>query len=378
MENDTHHGNRCAVRRSRHGLPGGRWRIGRRLLASAAFALLSACMSGNIVLEADETVVGAGLYPSSVTPPPSNSGILRSADANVLILTSGGADGAFGAGVLNAWSAGGRRPVFDVVSGVSTGALQATPAFLGKSRDAWLKHVYTTTRTRDVFCFNGLKTITGSGMYDPFPLRRLLMEFISEDLLDEVASAHKAGRRLYVVTTDMTLGKAVFWDMGAIATAGKNRRSNYVDILIASVAAPGLIEPVSVEDRRQKIRSLHADGALKTPVPLASFMLPANNADGTQVWVIANGHVSRDAALRSEAGTSLTLARRGIAQLIRQLLHVSVQEAGAMTVRTGAHFHLIALPVTIPEAVNPFEFRPSEMKSLFETGWAVGAQTFGI
>jgi hypothetical protein len=48
-----------------------------------------------------------------------------------LALSGGGADGAYGAGVLNGWTASGTRPEFTIVSGVSTGALISPFAFLG-------------------------------------------------------------------------------------------------------------------------------------------------------------------------------------------------------------------------------------------------------
>ena len=50
---------------------------------------------------------------------------------NFLALSGGGSDGAFGAGVLCGWTASGKRPEFDLVTGVSTGALTAPFAFLG-------------------------------------------------------------------------------------------------------------------------------------------------------------------------------------------------------------------------------------------------------
>ena len=53
-----------------------------------------------------------------------------------LALSGGGSNGAFGAGFLNGWSATGRRPVFKIVTGVSTGALMAPFAFLGPQYDA--------------------------------------------------------------------------------------------------------------------------------------------------------------------------------------------------------------------------------------------------
>jgi Patatin-like phospholipase len=64
-----------------------------------------------------------------------------------LALSGGGANGAFGAGFLNGWSTTGGRPVFKIVTGVSTGALMAPFAFLGPSYDSALHEFYTTTTT---------------------------------------------------------------------------------------------------------------------------------------------------------------------------------------------------------------------------------------
>lgn len=349
-------------------------RLRRCLLALGAALALSACQHIDIVMDASDSGTTAGIYAASAPVPEQR--VAKAAEQNILILTSGGADGAFGAGVLAAWSSSGSRPVFDVVAGVSTGALQATPAFLGSKWDNVLEQVYTTTRTRDVFRSNGLKTLIGTGYYDPAPLRRLLFEQITEAMLDDVAAAHRQGRRLYVVTTDMTAGKAVFWDMGAIALTNGNRRSHYIDVLVASVAVPGLVEPVRVLNRQHGTSSVHSDGGVKEPVPLETFMLNHKKASRTHVWVVANGHVSRDAAMRSNATSALGLARRGVSQLLRQLLYTSVREAEAKALRAGARFRLIALPDTIAEAANPFDFKPDEMRILFESGREVGSQTF--
>ena len=56
-----------------------------------------------------------------------------------LALSGGGANGAFGAGLLVGWSAAGSRPEFTMVTGISTGALMAPFAFLGKAHDAQRK-----------------------------------------------------------------------------------------------------------------------------------------------------------------------------------------------------------------------------------------------
>ena len=67
-----------------------------------------------------------------------------------LALSGGGQDGAFGAGLLNGWTASGTRPEFLLVTGISTGALIAPFAFLGPDYDDELAEVYTTLSTDDL------------------------------------------------------------------------------------------------------------------------------------------------------------------------------------------------------------------------------------
>ena len=67
---------------------------------------------------------------------------------NYLVVSSGGVDGAFGAGLLVGWTAAGTRPEFQIVTGVSTGATIATLAFLGPEYDDSLRQVYSSYTDR--------------------------------------------------------------------------------------------------------------------------------------------------------------------------------------------------------------------------------------
>ncbi len=67
---------------------------------------------------------------------------------NVLLLSGGGSHGAWGAGVLNGWT---QKPRFDVVTGISTGSLIATFAFLGQRYDKELEATYTGVSDSDIF-----------------------------------------------------------------------------------------------------------------------------------------------------------------------------------------------------------------------------------
>ncbi len=61
--------------------------------------------------------------------PPDRRG--RLPPAQFLALSGGGDNGAFGAGLLVGWTQAGTRPAFDLVTGISAGALIAPFAFLG-------------------------------------------------------------------------------------------------------------------------------------------------------------------------------------------------------------------------------------------------------
>src|SRR5262245_55835745 len=78
------------------------------------------------------------------------AGIDPSGTMSYLAVSGGGSDGAFGAGLLVGWSEAGTRPRFDVVTGISTGALIAPLAFLGRDYDPQLREVYTAYGLTDL------------------------------------------------------------------------------------------------------------------------------------------------------------------------------------------------------------------------------------
>ena len=59
-----------------------------------------------------------------------------------LAISGGGANGAFGAGLLAGWTATGKRPEFTMVTGVSTGALTAPFAVSGSNSAATIKRAF--------------------------------------------------------------------------------------------------------------------------------------------------------------------------------------------------------------------------------------------
>ena len=78
---------------------------------------------------------------------------------NILALSGGGADGAFGAGALIGLAQAGTRPAFSVVTGVSAGALIAPYAFLGPEWDHQLADAYTSGRAEHLLQPRGLGVV---------------------------------------------------------------------------------------------------------------------------------------------------------------------------------------------------------------------------
>jgi predicted acylesterase/phospholipase RssA len=139
---------------------------------------------------------------------------------SVLALSGGGEHGAFGAGLLNGWSESGRRPSFSIVTGISTGALMAPFAFLGSAYDQRLKALYTDMSFHGILSGSPLMGFFGEGLYNTRPLQRIVARQVDQTMLADIAAAHRQGRRLFVVTTNLDAQRPVLWNMGAIAASG--------------------------------------------------------------------------------------------------------------------------------------------------------------
>ena len=124
----------------------------------------------------------------------------RTKTANYLSISGGGDNGAFGAGLLSGWSERGDRPEFQLVTGVSTGALIAPFAFLGPDYDYVLKHVYTQIKPDDVFINLGLTgALFGDAFADTTPLFKLIQEFVTPELLRKIAFEYTMRNRWLLV-----------------------------------------------------------------------------------------------------------------------------------------------------------------------------------
>jgi predicted acylesterase/phospholipase RssA len=180
------------------------------------------------------------------------------AGRSILVLSGGGEWGAFGAGFLQAWTGQGQgeasRPEFDIVTGVSTGALQATFAFLGKDEDSALVTLYRPDSEGQLIHRRGsLFFLTSASMADLKPLDGIVHDQVSF-YIDKVAdAARSSGRRLFVATVDGVDGETYAVDLTAIALASGLARDErvacYSSALLASSAEPLVFRQIRISGK---------------------------------------------------------------------------------------------------------------------------------
>src|SRR6185369_13512698 len=165
---------------------------------------------------------------------------------------------------------------FDMVTGVSTGALIAPFAFLGRSYDPQLRQVYTTISLDDILIDRGLLDgIFNDALSDTTPLWNLISRFVDESLMAAIAREYNKGRLLLIGTTDLDAEQPVIWNIGAIAASGHPGALDLIrKILRASSAVPGIFQPVmiDVEVNGMHYQELHVDGGAIAQM----FLYPPN------------------------------------------------------------------------------------------------------
>jgi predicted acylesterase/phospholipase RssA len=294
-----------------------------------------------------------------------------------LSISGGGANGAFGAGLLKGWTESGARPEMWIVTGISTGALIAPFAFIGSSYDDELESLYTTMSTSDLLEKRSLlKGLTGDALADTTPMRGLLQKYVDEQMIEKIAQEYARGRRLLIGTTNLDAKRPVIWNIGAIAAVGTDESAQLIrDVMLASASIPGAFPPVriTVQVGDQTYDELHVDGGVTSQV----FLYPAQldlrtaaaelGATGDQsMYVIRNSilqprwsEVTPKLRPVSIAAISTLIRTQGMGDLYRLYL-------GAK--RDNLPFRLAYIPGSFDlEAEEAFD--PKYMRELFDLAY---------
>jgi len=299
-----------------------------------------------------------------------------------LALSGGAEDGAFGAGLLVGWSKRGDRPRFEVVTGVSAGALIAPYAFLGPGYDAQLAELWTTFDAQMVATPQVLAGLLGAeAIADTAPLRELIAKHVDRRMLREIAHEYRGGRLLMVGTTNLDAQRQVIWNMGEIAVAAARdpeAAQLFRDVLLASASIPGVFPPVHVKVRvgDQVFEEMHVDGGPTRQVFLAPAQFSLRTFDSLypqppvrRVYVVRNGKLAP--AYEAVQPNTLAISARSLFTVTKNQGIGDINRIYAMTQRDGAEFRLASIPASFT-AESKQSFDPAYMKALFEVGYRLG------
>jgi hypothetical protein len=294
---------------------------------------------------------------------------------DVLALSGGGSNGAYGAGVLAGWSQRGERPEFDIVTGVSTGALTAPFAFLGSAWDARLTEAYTGEAAGRILKPRGLGVLFHPSFYSNAALHALVDTYVTDDMLRAIAAEHRRGRRLLIATTNLDTEETVIWDMGAIASQGDAAsRKLFKDVLVASTSIPGVFPPtlIEIEGQGRHLSEMHVDGGVTVPFLVApESLLLWTAARGTarpgRLYVIVNGKVGGTFGFTK--GGAISIVGRSWDTMSKALMRTHLAASSAFARRNGGELYYSAIPDTADVDTSGLDFAAVNRSALFHLGY---------
>lgn len=315
------------------------------------------------------------------------TGVKELPPAVYLAISGGGENGAYGAGILTAWSETGTRPVFKAVTGVSTGALIAPFAFLGSAYDKDLERFYTTIDQSKVMTSRGLITgVLSDSLYDSTPLLRTIRSALTPEFVAAVRQGYtEKGRLLFVATTNLDVPVGVMWNIGAIAASGIPDATDLIaKILLASASIPGALPPVmiDIEAGGQRFQEMHVDGGTVAQVvlyppsfssddlidavgPEARHLLQAVAHRERRLYVIRNSRPGPD--FETVDRSTLKIAGRAVSTLISTQGIGDLYQLFLVCQRDHIDYNVTYIPVSFDEKLRePFE--RAYMNRLYQVG----------
>ncbi len=297
-----------------------------------------------------------------------------------LALSGGGSDGAFGAGVLAGWTERGDRPEFEIVTGVSAGAIIAPFAYLGPSEDQKLKAIWTEYRADQVVTAQLLPGLLGGdALADTAPLEGLIAKYVDERMLQRVAAEYARGRMLFVLSTNLDAQRPVVWNMGEIARAGTPEAlALFRKVIMASAAIPGAFPPVNIPVTAggKMYEEMHVDGGTTREIFVLPVDAPFKVFDALypappirKLYLIKNGKLAPEQEVVKQ--TTLPIAARAISTLIKSQNWSELYRIYRLARDAGADYNLMAVPPDF-QMVTDQIYDPKYQLALYETGVKAG------
>lgn len=297
---------------------------------------------------------------------------------DVLAISGGGSNGAYGAGLLAGWADRGGRPEFSVVTGASAGALIAPFAFLGPSYDPVLKNLFSEGFGEELLQIDGLSAIFGAGVFKTEPLKRLIARYVDATMVERIGAEYRKGRRLLIVTTNLDAQRTAVWDMGAIAASGApGALELFRDVLTASASVPGVYSPVmiDVEGEGRRFAEMHVDGGVRANllvVPeslLLSSVPPSASGQHPRAYIILNNKLEQE--FEVVEGKALAIVSRAFTTAVKANTQNTLIATYEFARRNKWDFNLASIDADYPTTTS-LGFDRAYMQQLYAYGYAQG------
>lgn len=280
---------------------------------------------------------------------------------NILVLSGGGRNGAYGAGFLRGLAT--RQDIdmeFDIITGVSTGAFQGTFAFLGRRTGSdsdyhRLSALYTNIESRDVYRWRLLPF--RRSIYHTKPLQRLLAEKITD--ADIAAIGRVTNRFFYVGTLDLAQGTVKIHDMGCVART--HTPDYFRKILVASASIPVVLPAVQIKN------SLQVDAGVRDQALLEPFVVPQSPRRTLTVIVNMPLTVHERAAKKSLIYTGV--------RTVYIMMNEGLKNDVARILDFAPATHVKHIPPDALTERNPIDFDKDIMRALEALGYEHATQT---
>lgn len=275
-----------------------------------------------------------------------------------LVLSGGGAKGAYQVGVLRKWILDEGRD-YGILCGVSVGALNAAflaQASMGALREehAALEGAWRSVRNEQVrrsWFLGKLAALWKPSVYDSTPLE----EWVKRDIHPERIAA--SGRRLRV--------GAVSWETGEYyaATEADPQLATWV---AASASFPVFLKPVTIAG------DSWTDGGVRTVTPLGE----AIRLGATEIDVVQCGNADLPSPWSAKDKSALPdFALRAVEVMTNEIERTDLQVCGLKNdlAKLGAKYRYVKVSLVRPSAPlvdDALEFDPAAIRYMLEVGYA--------
>ncbi len=298
---------------------------------------------------------------------------------NVLVLSGGGPRGAYGAGVINGLKDKGELPEFSLITGVSAGALIAPFVFVGGDKYDELKTVMLGLN--DDMMLGGtsiFKILFGDAFSEGDNFYKMVQKTFDDEFIEEIAKAHRSGKRMLIGTTHFDSGRQMIWNVGRIATSDLPNRNDIIhQVLAASSSIPGVFPPqfIPVEYNGQALEEMHVDGGLSSQLffdPVGFDFTKVTKALGYEkpphIYIIRNGRLRTEFKFIED--DTVSLAARSVDNLILAQTRGDVFREMYISKKIGAKLFLTYVDESYTQKPQDGKFfDPDFLKALYDYGY---------